>query len=179
MVAREGFEPPDRPVMSGLLYLAELSRHSWPPRDRTARYLRIRQAPSTSWVVASRWRRSRPQALTRPIRFQAGACRPAGSPSSAERGGLEPQRAPARPSAFGAVPVRLPGSLSGKLLGLEFATLSRLMPRICNLARRMEIPTPSALQRPFAFQAKPAPRPVHPPWRSVRDSNPRTRRCPP
>jgi hypothetical protein len=40
--------------MSGLLYLAELSRHSWPPRDRTAQYLRIRQAPSTSWVVASR-----------------------------------------------------------------------------------------------------------------------------
>ena len=27
MVAREGFEPPDHPVMSGLLYLAELSRH--------------------------------------------------------------------------------------------------------------------------------------------------------
>jgi hypothetical protein len=75
VVAREGFEPPNHPVMSGLLYLAELSRHSWPPRNRTARYLRIRQAPSTSWVVAS------------------------GS------GGLEPQRAPARPSAFGAAPV--------------------------------------------------------------------------
>ena len=29
----------------------ELSRHGWPPRNRTARYLRIRQAPSTtgSW----------------------------------------------------------------------------------------------------------------------------------
>jgi hypothetical protein len=43
----------------------ELSRHGWPPRNRTARYLRIRQAPSTSWVVASRWRRSRPPALAR------------------------------------------------------------------------------------------------------------------
>src|ERR1700722_8790935 len=70
VVAREGFEPPDHPVMSGLLYLAELSRHSWPPRDRTAQYLRIRQAPSTSWVVASRWRRSRPPALARPSGFK-------------------------------------------------------------------------------------------------------------
>jgi hypothetical protein len=37
----------------------ELSRRSWPPRDRTAQYLRIRQAPSTSWVVASGCGRSR------------------------------------------------------------------------------------------------------------------------
>ena len=48
----------------------ELSRHGWPPRNRTARYLRIRQAPSTSWVVASRWRRSRPPALVRPSGFK-------------------------------------------------------------------------------------------------------------
>jgi hypothetical protein len=39
--------------MSRALWPTELSRHSWPPRDRTAQYLRIRQAPSTSWVVAS------------------------------------------------------------------------------------------------------------------------------
>ena len=56
--------------MSGLLYLAELSRLSWPPRNRTAQYLRIRQAPSTSWVVASGWRRSRPPALARPSGFK-------------------------------------------------------------------------------------------------------------
>lgn len=53
----------------------ELSRHGWPPRNRTARYLRIRQAPSTSWVVASRWRRSRPPAPA-PCRVQAGAGHP-------------------------------------------------------------------------------------------------------
>jgi hypothetical protein len=43
----------DLPIMSRALWPTELSRHSWPPRDRTAQYLRIRQAPSTSWVVAS------------------------------------------------------------------------------------------------------------------------------
>ena len=45
--------------MGGALWPTELSRHGWPPRDRTARYLRIRQAPSTSWVVASGCGRSR------------------------------------------------------------------------------------------------------------------------
>src|SRR5579872_361112 len=39
--------------MGAVLWPTELSRHGWPPRNRTARYLRIRQAPSTSWVVAS------------------------------------------------------------------------------------------------------------------------------
>ena len=62
--------------MSGLLYLAELSRHSWPPRNRTAHT-----------CVSGRPRR------------------PAGPWPLAESGGLEPQRAPARPSAFGAAPV--------------------------------------------------------------------------
>ena len=63
----------------------ELSRRGWPPPNRTARYLRIRQAPSTSWVVASRWERSGPPALA-PFRVQAGTGHPAGSPSvSGER----------------------------------------------------------------------------------------------
>jgi hypothetical protein len=41
--------------MSGLLYLAELSRHCWPPRNRTAQYLRIRQAPSTAGHILRGW----------------------------------------------------------------------------------------------------------------------------
>jgi hypothetical protein len=115
--------------MSGLLYPAELSRHSWPPRDRTAQYLRIRQAPSTSWVVASGWRRSRLPALARPSGFKpepaarqvrhperraevtissdcapAGfrnrACCPAGSLSAAEDGGHDPQGPHRPPLAF-------------------------------------------------------------------------------
>ena len=115
--------------MSGLLYLAELSRHSWPPRNRTARYLRIRQAPSTSWVVASGWRRSRPPALARPSGFKPEpaarqvhhperraevtissdcaptgfrnrACSPAGSLSTAEDGGHDPQGPHGPPLAF-------------------------------------------------------------------------------
>lgn len=75
----------------------ELSRHGWPPRNRTARYLRIRQAPSTSWVVASRWRRSRPPALARPsgfkpepaTRFPAGDHHLVVSSPSEESGRLE------------------------------------------------------------------------------------------
>jgi hypothetical protein len=115
--------------MSGLLYPAELSRHSWPPRDRTAQYLRIRQAPSTSWVVASGWRRSRPPALARPSGFKPEpaarrvhhperraevtissdcaptgfrnrACFPAGSLSMAEDGGHDPQGPHEPPLAF-------------------------------------------------------------------------------
>jgi hypothetical protein len=94
---------------------------SWPPRDRTARYLRIRQAPSTSWVVASGWRRTRPPGARAPhpasngrqppgrftiheqraevpsptvlpaARFRNGACRLTGSLSMAEDGGHDPQ----------------------------------------------------------------------------------------
>ena len=46
------------------------------------KYLRIRQAPSTSWVAASRWWRNRASdASQRPIPLQTGACRQAGSPS--------------------------------------------------------------------------------------------------
>lgn len=68
--------------MKPALWPTELSRHGWPPRDRTALYLRIRQAPSTSWVAASRWWRNRASdASQRPIPLQTGACRQAGSPS--------------------------------------------------------------------------------------------------
>src|SRR5579859_3376429 len=91
VVAREGFEPPNHPVMSGLLYLAELSRHSWPPRNRTARYLRIRQAPSTSWVVASGSGASR----TLKAEAHPGSSRvqsPNACASIAERAGVEPAR---------------------------------------------------------------------------------------
>ena len=91
VVAREGFEPPNHPVMSGLLYLAELSRHGWPPRNRTAHYLRIRQAPSTSWVVASgegesRTRKAEAQLLSGQIPS------PIGLPLHADGGRIERPR---------------------------------------------------------------------------------------
>ena len=77
--------------MSGLLYLAELSRHSWPPRDRTAQYLRIRQAPSTSWVVAIRERRAENSNPTpRRALVSSEAQAPPGSPSVALLG-FEPR----------------------------------------------------------------------------------------
>jgi hypothetical protein len=99
--------------MSGLLYLAELSRHSWPPRNRTAQYLRIRQAPSTSWVVASRWRRSRPQDVHTPHPVSSRRLPPGRftiHEQRAERS--KPRHLPDAPSAFGAVPTALAGSLS-------------------------------------------------------------------
>jgi hypothetical protein len=49
----------DLRVMGPALWPTELSRHGWPPRSRTARYLLIRQAPSTGWVAASGCGRSR------------------------------------------------------------------------------------------------------------------------
>jgi hypothetical protein len=75
----------DLPIMSRALWPTELSRHGWPPRSRTARYLLIRQAPSTGWVAAKRrWRyraplysperkteNSNPRALA-PTRFPDG-----------------------------------------------------------------------------------------------------------
>ena len=70
----------DLPIMSRALWPTELSRHSWPPRDRTAQYLRIRQAPSTSWVVASgRWRCRSPRCD--PARAFKARCRAGGAPS--------------------------------------------------------------------------------------------------
>ena len=66
--------------MSRALWPTELSRHGWPPRDRTAQYLRIRQAPSTSWVVASgRWRCRSPRCD--PARAFKARCRAGGAPS--------------------------------------------------------------------------------------------------
>ena len=101
---------------------------SWPPRSRTERFRLIRAAPSTGWVVAS----------TSSIDL------------AEESGGLEPQRF-IRPSAFGAAPASLAGSLSAG----------------AGRGRRTRIP---ALSRPPGFRPGPAAWLVHPP-RKVADSN--------
>ena len=90
-------------------YKPEGIRPGWPPRSRTERYLRIRQAPSTGWVAASgRWKcRSRG---SDPARAFKTRCRAGGAPSIEEGGGLEPQRA--RPGAFETPPAALAGSPS-------------------------------------------------------------------
>src|SRR5579863_3103922 len=77
--------------MGAVLWPTELSRHSWPPRNRTARYLRIRQAPSTSWVVASgegesRTRKAEAQLLSGQIPS------PIGLPLHADGGRIERPR---------------------------------------------------------------------------------------
>jgi hypothetical protein len=68
----------DLRLMKPALWPTELSRRGWPPRDRTAQYLRIRQAR-----------------------------RPAGS-RPADGGGPDPQRASTRPSRFKRAPTARP-----------------------------------------------------------------------
>jgi hypothetical protein len=106
--------------MGAALLPTELSRRGWPPRSRTARYLLIRQAPSTGWVAASgRWRCRAPRPYGRhgcskpvpapaghlpwrraenlnpsaraPVRFRNGARHLTGLLSTAEDGELESQ----------------------------------------------------------------------------------------
>lgn len=66
------------PLQSGLKVRCPSSRAraasagSWPPRNRTARYLFIRQDPSTTWVVASGCGRSRTCKAVRLARVQTG-----------------------------------------------------------------------------------------------------------
>ena len=126
--------------MGGALWPTELSRHGWPPRDRTAQYLRIRQAPSTSWVVASGWRRSRPQrsrALPGSSRVQSPVCL-----RFQERRGRESNSQGRSSTAFGADPVAN---------------------RVASPWRRTEYSKPTR-KEPRAFQAATAPWRLHPPW---------------
>jgi hypothetical protein len=46
---------------------------SWPPRSRTAHYRFIRAAPSTGWVVASRWQRPRSPSMRGEQRARSAA----------------------------------------------------------------------------------------------------------
>src|SRR5262249_54131181 len=73
---------------------------SWPPRNRTERYLFIRQDPSTSWVVASGRRRTRAPVLAHPAGFRPVAA-PGGFTFPPESGGLDPQRLRAQPASNG------------------------------------------------------------------------------
>lgn len=78
-------------------YKPEGIRPGWPPRSRTERYRLIRSAPSTGWVAASRWERTRPPALARPTGFKPGPAARQVSHPCEEGGGHDPQRANARP----------------------------------------------------------------------------------
>ena len=71
----------------------------WPPRSRTERYRLIGAAPSTGWVVASRWRRSRPPARPRPSGFKPEAATRQLHHPGAEDGGPDPLRSPAHPTS--------------------------------------------------------------------------------
>ena len=138
------------PFLSPAVELPASVIAGWPPRSRTERYRLIGAAPSTGWVVASRWRRSRPPARPRPSGFKPEAATRQLHHPGAEDGGPDPLRSPAHPTSNRGPPPwrfhlpRPPVPASGRL-------------------RRMEIPTPSAVRRPSAFQAEPASWPVHPP----------------
>jgi hypothetical protein len=75
---------------------------SWPPRNRTERYLFIRQAPSTSWVAASGRRRTRTPALSRPAGFKPQAARLAASSSLRKAEALIPSACAPSPLRTGA-----------------------------------------------------------------------------
>ena len=123
------------PFLSPTVELPASVIAGWPPRSRTERYRFIRAAPSTGWVVASRWRRSRPPARPRPSGFKPEAATRQLHHPGAEDGGPEPLRSPAPPTSNRGPPPwrfhlpRPPVPASGRL-------------------RRMEIPTPSAWRRP-------------------------------
>ena len=140
-------------------YKPEGIRPGWPPRSRTERYLRIRQAPSTGWVAASRWERTRPPALARPSGFKPGpAARQVSHPL---RRGRRTRTATRTPRRFRNA-ARGPGGF----------TLHDGSPARCEQARdggRRATRTP-ALSRPPAFQTGTATWRCHLPRRTG-DSN--------
>jgi hypothetical protein len=183
----------DLSVMGGALWPTELSRHGWPPRDRTARYLRIRQAPSTSWVVASGCGRSRtckaearpgssrvpspdriahPRAerarveLARPKLncFRGSSRRRSGCLSMAEDGVLETH------SRFPGGDRTLAASSSVDRTGVEPAYARWGSAPARPVSRRAENSNPTALPA-HSLAARPGPWPVHSPYPS-RDSDP-------
>lgn len=100
---------PHAPITLSAAYKAEGLLPGWPPRNRTERYLLIRQAPSTSWVAASgRWR-SRSPALARPAGFK---------PAAAPRQLHLPERMTEDPTpcACALIPLRTGGRLHGSLI---------------------------------------------------------------
>ena len=126
--------------MSRALWPPELSRHGWPPRNRTAHYMRIRQAPSTSWVVASGRRRCRsPRCDLRRL------SRPVAAPAAhlpKQRAEVPSPTASQRPPVFETEP----------------ATRQVYSPW-----RKTEYSKLRALRPPLAFQTVTAPWRLHPP----------------
>lgn len=87
------------PFLSPAVELPASVIAGWPPRSRTERYRFIRAAPSTGWVVASRWRRTRPPARPRPSGFKPEAATRQLHHPGAEDGGPDPLRSPAHPTS--------------------------------------------------------------------------------
>ena len=87
------------PFLSPTVELPASVIAGWPPRSRTERYRLIGAAPSTGWVVASRWRRSRPPARPRPSGFKPEAATRQLHHPGAEDGGPDPLRSPAHPTS--------------------------------------------------------------------------------
>ncbi len=135
--------------MKPALWPTELSRRGWPPRDRTALYLRIRQAPSTSWVAASGCGRSRTcKAEARPGSGRVPSPGRIAHPRAERRESNSQGRSSA---AFGAGPRHQSGCLS--------------------MAEDGVIETHPRMG-PLAFRAVTAPWRLHPPWRRAENSNP-------
>jgi hypothetical protein len=77
------------------------AHYGWPPRSRTARYLLIRQAPSTSWVVAIGCCRSRnPARRVRLAGFQGRFRRQSDCASVSGESGARTHKALARSAVF-------------------------------------------------------------------------------
>lgn len=108
------------------------------PFDRLGRGQQMAEVPTPS--------------ASAPFRVQAGGCHPAASPSMCGRRRTRPP-AVARSPDFESGTASMTVSSSTDLPPMQAS----------GRWRRMEIPTPSALRRPSAFQAEPAPWPVHPP----------------
>jgi hypothetical protein len=85
--------------MGAALWPTELSRRSWPPRNRTAHYLCIGQAPSTSWVVASGRRRCRSPRCY-PARAFKARCRSRRRTFQEQRAEVPTPTASRRPAVF-------------------------------------------------------------------------------
>ena len=127
----------DLRVMGAALWPTELSRRSWPPRNRTAHYLCIGQTSSTSWVWPAEGGGVDPPGVTlhglsKPVAAAGGApsrSRERRSRPPPPRGGQPFSKRSPPPGRF---TLRAPPRIrTGNLLGLGQATLPSWSRRAC------------------------------------------------